>query len=118
MAAAKNIKKPNVTPKASEIEVNESAEVMVEENNTTDAIVETVTDTVETSDVNEVMDDVTINEDTTVAVPKEKMVKVRLREDHKCSIGGVTYVLKKGVVHTVPEFVKTILMKADVLQSL
>ena len=59
-----------------------------------------------------------INEDDTVAVPKDKMVKIRPRESHRCTIGGVTYDLKKDVVTTVPEFVKSVLLKADLLQSL
>lgn len=116
MAATKNIKKPNVTPKASEIEVKESEEVKVNE----DVINEGSAETVEnSSDVkNTTSEEVTINEDDTVAVPKDKMVKIRPRESHRCTIGGVTYDLKKDVVTTVPEFVKSVLKKADLLQSL
>lgn len=116
MAANKNLKKPNVTPKAPEIEVETSEEVKVNEEVVTD---EVVTDTVETSDVkNPTEDEVTINEDETVDVPADKMVKIRPRENHRCHIGGNTYDLKKGVVTTVPEFVKSVLAKADLLQSL
>lgn len=124
MAANKNLKKPNVTPKASEIEVKTSEEIMVNDDVVTDDVVTDgavtdVAETVETSDVkNPTEDEVTINEDETVAVPAERKVKVRLRENHRCHIGGETYDFKKGQVALVPEFVKSVLAKADLLQSL
>lgn len=111
MAAIKNGRKPNVTPKAAEIKVTES----VEENVIKEENVE-----VETSDVKEptIENTVTINEDLPDNDFKDKMVKVRLRENHRCNIGGAVYDLKKGEVSLVPEFVKSILAKADLLQSL
>ena len=48
----------------------------------------------------------------------ENMVKVRMRTDHKCTIGGELYHLESGKVYTVPENVKRILNKAGLLSPL
>lgn len=48
----------------------------------------------------------------------ENMVKVRMRTDHKCTIGGELYQLESGKVYTVPENVKRILNKAGLLSPL
>lgn len=57
-----------------------------------------------------------IKEEPTV-VP-QKMVKILMKEDHKCFIGGEWYFLLKGKHYNVPENVKAILIKADKLQPL
>lgn len=112
--AAKTInKKPNVTPKASEIEVTGSEEVKVNED-----VVKATETSVESDVKNTTEEDVTMNDSTDVEVPKDHMVKIRPRENHRCTIGGVTYDLKKGVTINVPEFVKSVLAKADLLQPL
>lgn len=48
----------------------------------------------------------------------ENMVKVRMRTDHKCTIGGELYQLESGKVYNVPENVKRILNKAGLLSPL
>ena len=48
----------------------------------------------------------------------ENMVKVRMRTDHKCTIGGELYQLESGKIYTVPENVKRILNKAGLLSPL
>lgn len=48
----------------------------------------------------------------------ENMVKVRMRTNHKCTIGGELYQLESGKVYTVPENVKRILNKAGLLSPL
>ena len=113
--AAKKItnKKPNVTPKASEIEVKESEEVKVNED-----VVKATETSVESDVKNTTEEEVTMNDTVDVEVPKDHMVKIRPRENHRCTIGGVTYDLKKGVTVNVPEFVKSVLAKADLLQPL
>lgn len=50
--------------------------------------------------------------------PPQKRVKVRLKKDHKCNIGGEWYVFKEGVRQDVPENVKNILGRADLLLPL
>ena len=45
----------------------------------------------------------------------EKNVKIKLGRDHRCSIGGEFYDLKKGQCYNVPEFVKTVLNNAGIL---
>ena len=113
MAAKITNKKPNVTPKASEIEVKESEEVKVNED-----VVGTTETSVESDVKNTTEEEVTMNDTVDVEVPKDHMVKIRPRENHRCTIGGVTYDLKKGVAVNVPEFVKSVLAKADLLQPL
>ena len=113
MAAKITNKKPNVTPKASEIEVKESEEVKVNED-----VVEATETSVESDVKNTTEEEVTMNDPVDVEVPKDHMVKIRPREKHRCTIGGVTYDLKKGVSVNVPEFVKSVLAKADLLQPL
>lgn len=48
----------------------------------------------------------------------EKRVRVLMRENHKCCIGGEWYYLLKGKYYNVPENVKNILMNADKLSPL
>lgn len=53
--------------------------------------------------------------------PKPKpvtMVKVKLKSNHKCNIGGDWYVFHEGKQYNVPENVKAILAKADKLLPL
>lgn len=49
---------------------------------------------------------------------KPKDVRVRVKRDHKCFIGGQLYDLKAGVCYNVPEFVKSVLLSADILSPL
>lgn len=46
------------------------------------------------------------------------MVRVRTKIDHTCNIGGVRYHFVKGVQKNVPEEVKKILLRADLLMPL
>lgn len=46
------------------------------------------------------------------------MKRVRLRNSHNCSIGGVRYSFKKGEVVSVPENVRRVLAEADLLLPL
>lgn len=47
-----------------------------------------------------------------------KNVKVCLKANHSCTIGGVRYHFEKGKQYNVPEGVKTILRQADLLMPL
>lgn len=47
-----------------------------------------------------------------------KNVKILPKEDHNCSIGGVRYYLRKGVQQSVPEEVKAVLLKSNLLLPL
>lgn len=66
----------------------------------------------ETSDVVEV----NTNIDTS-KVP-ERDVKIRVRKNHRCTIGRTTYVFEKGKTYIVPLNVKYILDAADLLLPL
>lgn len=44
-----------------------------------------------------------------------KMVKIKLKEEHKCHIGGEWYVFEAGRQYTVPEEVKYILSQNQLL---
>lgn len=59
--------------------------------------------------------DVKANEDS---VRKEGLVRVRMREDHKCIIAMEKYDLKKGQCYNVPENVKRILSEHGLLAPL
>ena len=48
----------------------------------------------------------------------QKMVKVKMKDRHKCCIGGEWYYLEQGKQYNVPENVKEVLMKADKLLPL
>lgn len=48
----------------------------------------------------------------------EKNVKVKLKCDHKCNIGGNWYVFKAGVQYNVPSNVKDILQGAGMLSAI
>lgn len=48
----------------------------------------------------------------------EKMVKVKMKDRHKCCIGGEWYYLEEGKQYNVPENVKEVLMKANKLLPL
>lgn len=49
---------------------------------------------------------------------KPKDVKIKMREDHRCTVAMETYDLKKGKTYTVPRNVKNILNKAGLLAPL
>lgn len=57
-------------------------------------------------------------EDKASKAPVQKNVKVCLRVNHSCTIGGVTYHFVKGKQTNVPADVKAILLKADLLMPL
>lgn len=62
---------------------------------------------------------VEVNTDAiTSSVRKEGNVRIRMREDHRCFIGGSRYNLIKGHTYDVPENVKTILDKRGLLAPL
>lgn len=48
----------------------------------------------------------------------EKKVRIKMREDHKCHVGGEWYYLLKGKNYNVPENVRDILAYADLLLPL
>lgn len=50
--------------------------------------------------------------------PPPKQVKIRAREAHSCVIGGTRYTFAKGEAYTVPENVRAVLAKADLLLPL
>lgn len=62
--------------------------------------------------------EVTVLKEAQPVVAPVKMVKVLLKEDHKCFIGGEWYYLLKDKQYNVPENVKNILKRADKLQTL
>ncbi len=62
-------------------------------------------------------DEVTLVANTTEPV-KPKTVKILMKEDHKCYIGGEWYYLAKEKSYNVPENVKTILLEAGKLKPL
>ena len=62
-------------------------------------------------------EEVVIEQPKTAKKP-EKMVKVKMKDRHKCCIGGEWYYLEQGKQYNVPENVKEVLMKADKLLPL
>ena len=65
----------------------------------------------------------TLEVDTSKAKVDEKKepeanVKIRMREDHRCTIAMVRYDFKKGKLYTVPANVKRILNNAGLLAPL
>ena len=61
-----------------------------------------------------------VSEDISIVQPEktvvvEKMVKIKMKADHRCFIGGEWYYLLKGKQYNVPENVKNILLGADKL---
>lgn len=68
--------------------------------------------------VEEPKKEVTVEQTKTTAKKPEKMVKVKMKDRHKCCIGGEWYYLEEGKQYNVPENVKEVLMKADKLLPL
>lgn len=54
--------------------------------------------------------------ETAPALPKN--VKIRVVRNHRCTIGDTLYVFEVGKSYNVPDFVKDILKKADLLDVL
>lgn len=52
------------------------------------------------------------------STPASRNVKIRLKKDHSCVIGGERYNFEGGKQISVPENVKAILMRADLLLPL
>lgn len=78
--------------------------------------VENSVETVENSTdntVNEVVANADIEQKSAV-----RNVRVMLKSDHTCSIGGTRYFFKKGVCVNVPQEVKDILNKSGLLMPL
>lgn len=57
-------------------------------------------------------------EDNSDKKAPERKVKIVLKENHTCSIGGVRYHFEKGKQYNVPASVKSILMQAGLLMPL
>lgn len=93
------------------VEESEKAETTAEEQETAPEVDVTVPD-VEEPEVS--VDTSSVDE----SKKPENMVKIRMRTNHKCSIGGELYQLDGGKVYTVPENVKRILNKAGLLSPL
>ena len=104
----------------------EGAEVLSEDSESLDEILESATSA--TSGVSNSDDfsseEVSVEETTgnfTDESPKKAPVhnvKIKTRCDHRCCIGGIWYDFKKGVQCSVPEEVKTILLKSDLLMPI
>ena len=60
----------------------------------------------------------TENTEVKVAKKHDGLVKIRMREDHKCYVGDNMYDLKKGKTYSVPHSVKLRLNKAGLLLPL
>jgi hypothetical protein len=75
-----------------------------------------ITDTIE-EDTESKEDEITIVDVVNKPVEPKK-VKVKLKINHKCFIGGEWYYFTKGEVCNVPENVKNILVEADLLLPL
>lgn len=75
---------------------------------------------IEEVEVSDVADVEIVEEAVTVEESNQpdKLVKIRLRENHKCFIGGERYFLDKGKTYNVPENVKRILDEEGVLAPL
>lgn len=56
--------------------------------------------------------------DEPVQKQAQKLVRICPVTDHNCCIGGVRYFLRKGVQTNVPQEVKEILAKSNLLQPL
>lgn len=67
-------------------------------------------------DVN--LSNIEINTEINTTNIPERDVKVRLRKNHRCTIGKTTYIFEKGKTYTVPLNVKHILSSADLLLPL
>lgn len=105
------------TPVESEIDPINEEEVTDElspENEEEIAPVDPVEDVVV---VEETEPEVTLIQNTNKPLESKK-VKVKLKADHKCNIGGEWYYFSKGGTYTVPENVKNILVEADLLLPL
>lgn len=72
--------------------------------------------------VEPVQEEVKVEEEVVIAkvesTPIQRNVKVLMKADHRCCIGGEWYFFKEGKQYNVPENVKTILLKADKLSPL
>lgn len=94
--------------------VKKSKNVEVEVVNPVEEIVEKAVEAVE-----EVTPEIVVDpEATEKSVRKEGNVRIRMREDHKCTIAMVRYDLKKGECYHVPENVKKILDEHGLLAPL
>lgn len=112
MAKKLNVKKDEINE-----EVNETEEVKVNE---TVTIGEEDVDKKESKKAEPKKETVDIkpNTDKPIAEKPQTLKKIKLREDHRCHIGGTNYRFSKGEVYTVPVQVKEILSNAGLLVPL
>lgn len=97
--------------------------ITVNESNTNDEVVKEEAEITEEAVIKE---DLSNKEDETIITlvdvtnkPVEpKKVKIRMKQDHKCFIGGQWYYLQKGCTYNVPEVVKQTLAEAGLLLPL
>lgn len=121
MAAKKQFKKTSV---------DDGAVSMPDENEALS--VDTAEDTVDTTDNDgdvtlndevsntgvESADEVNFNDNDIGEAPAPKNVRISLKTDHNCVIGGEHYHFVKGKQYNVPYEVKSILKQADLLMPL
>lgn len=84
------------------------------ENSNDEIIIEDTTEEETTKKENNNNSGVTIDKN----INKPKMVKIKTKVNHKCTIGGVPYRFVAGVIETVPQEVKDILNRAGLLGTI
>ena len=84
------------------------------ENSNDEIIIEDTTEEETTEKENNNNSGVTIDKN----INKPKMVKIKTKVNHKCTIGGVPYRFVAGVIETVPQEVKDILNRAGLLGTI
>lgn len=68
--------------------------------------------------LNNTKEEVEIKVDNAPTTKPTTMVRILMKEDHRCNIGGNWYCFTKGKHYNVPENVKNILMRANKLLPL
>lgn len=97
---------------ASTVEAATAEPTFVEDEVVADAVNEEASETAPPEDVSEVVFS------DTESSPATRNVKIRLKKNHSCVIGGERYNFEAGKQVSVPENVKDILMRADMLLPL
>ena len=86
---------------------------------TVDEVINNAVDAVETVGDVEVKEEIEVDpEATSKSVRKPGNVRIKMRENHKCTIATVRYDFKKGECYHVPENVKRILDEHGLLAPL
>lgn len=91
------------------------------EDNTEEIIGEQDNENEEVDNIEEQDNDVIVDADSVekfTSTEEVKQVKIKMKEDHNCFIGGQWYNLKKNTTCNVPQNVKSILSKAGLLLPL